>query len=167
MARYLRGNVGEELTIGTLAATTVVGIGFDEALGEEGILTSLVATWSMMDWTPLADVGPLIVGVAHSDYSDLEIEATMETTGSWDRGNTVEQELTKRMIRKVGVFVNNEGTPVVGQFLNDGRPIKTKLNWRLTTGDTLKLWAYNTGTAAFATTSPTVVVYGHVNIFST
>ncbi len=167
MSRYIRGNVDEDLDIATLAAKTLVGANFDEQLSESGIISSLVSTWTLIDWTQAADVGPLHVGIAHSDYSDAEIEAVIETAGSWDKGNAVEQELAKRMVRRIGtIAMKTAGGVGAVQSLNDGMPIKTKLNWRLTTGDTLKVWAYNSGAQPFATTSPDLRLHGHVNIFS-
>ncbi len=167
MSNYLKGNVDEELSLGTLAAVTLVGQDFDEVLAERSILTSLVATWAMQEFTPIAGVGPITVGIAHSDYTDVEIEQFIENTGSWNPASKVQsKEIGSRLIRKVGTFFPR-GTGASNQPdpLNDGRPIKTKLNWTLITGSTLKVWAYNEGSGAIATTVPIVSLQGHVNMF--
>jgi len=110
------------------------------------------------------NIGPIMCGIAHSDYSDAEIEAWIESsTKSWNRGALAEQEIDNRLIRRVGIF-----TPIVSlgaEVLNDGKPIKTKLNWPLMSGQGLKVWAYNMGSSPLATTDPNFHVQGHVNLF--
>ncbi len=166
MGRYLRGSVDESLTLGTLAATTLVSAAFDEVVTEESRLTSIVGTWAMADMTAAAGAGPIMVGYAHSDYTDAEIEEVIENTGSWDIGNLVQQETAKRLVRRVGLFQTSPAGAATGiQTLNDGKPIKTKLNWNLKTGATVRVWAYNTGSAALAGTSPVVRLQGHANLF--
>ncbi len=164
MGKYIRGTVDEDLTIGTLAGKTLVSSGFDEAVEERTLISSIVAVYSVSDWTPIAANGPLVVGIAHGDYSDAEIEEWIETTGSWDEGDLVQQEVASRKIRRVGVLVD-ANSDTLSSVLNDGRAVKTKLNWILNQGITLKLWAYNMGTAAFATTDPRVRAQGHVNLW--
>ncbi len=165
MAGYTKGNVNEVLALGTLATLTGVIAVFDETVIQRTLCSSLVGIWSVSDWTPAAGVGPIMVGVSHSDYSLVEIEQFIETSSSWDPGNKIAQEQANRLIRKVGVLqhVVSASTPVV---LNDGKPIKTKLNWILNEGDTLTLFAYNLGTSSFATTDPQVRLDGHVNLWA-
>ncbi len=164
--KYLRGNVDETLNLGTLAATTLVGANFDESVNERTYLSSLKAIHTLDLLTQAAGQGPIMVGVAHSDYSDAEIEAWIENTGSWDEGDLVNQEIAKRKIRRVGVFdPQGEDTTVATVALNEGRPITTKCGWILLQGQTLKQWAYNLGTAALATTNPSYRVQGHANLW--
>jgi len=164
MGRYIRGNVDESLVLTTLAARTLAAIAFDETVNERTLVSSLVASWSLDDLTAGAGIGPILVGVAHSDYSTAEIEEFIENTGSWDEGDLVQQEVGKRKIRTVGTF-ESAISGVAAAVLNDGKPIKTRLNWILLQGQTLKVWAYNLGTAAVATTVPEVSVQGHANLF--
>jgi len=122
--------------------------------------------------TPLVDIedvgperqGPIVVGVAHSDYSDSEVEAWFENTGSWEQGDKIQQEVARRKIRLVGVFDTPESASHV-LVLNDGKPIRTKCGWMLTTGQTLKVWAYNAGTSALSNTVPIVEQSGHANLW--
>lgn len=164
---YLRGSVDESLSLGTLAPLVVIGDNFDEVVEGRTRLSSIVAVYSLSNATPGAAIGPVLVGLAHSDYTDAEIEQWIETTGSWSRGDMVQtKEIAQRRIRKVGVFsswVDGASAIVV---LNDGKPIKTKLNWQLEEGQTAKLWAYNMGGVAFATTDPVVKAQGHANLWS-
>ncbi len=166
MANYIRGNVDEQLSLPTLGAKALVSVAFDETMIEKGRITSLLAAWSLANFTVALGDGPLMVGVAHSDYTDNEIEAFIEATGSWDKGDKIAQEIGRRLIRIIGVFrqeVNDVGQGSI--VLNDGKPIKTRLNWPLVTGSTLKMWAYNMGTSALASTAPLLQCQGKVNIF--
>jgi len=152
MGRYIRGNIDENLGLGT------------ETVNERTLVTSIIASWSLSNWTPAEGRGPVVVGVAHSDYTDPEIEAYIENTGSWNEGSKVEQEIGRRKIRRVGQFDIPSGA-TVSAVLNDGKPIRTKLNWILNQGQTLRYWAYNQGTLAIATTIPDVRLQGHANLF--
>lgn len=165
MGKYIRGQVDENLPIGTLAARTLSVAGFDESVTERTFVSSMVASWSLSDWTTGQNIGPLLVGVAHGDYTAAEIEEVIENTGSWNEGNLVSQEIGKRKVRIVGTFrsANTDGSGTA--VLNEGRPITTKLGWILLTGQTLDLWAYNLGSAAFATTDPDLHVEGHANLW--
>ncbi len=164
--RYLKGIVDEQLSLGTLAGRTLVSSGFDETVSERTYASSIVASWSLKEVTVVPNNGPLLVGVAHSDYGDSEIEQVIENTGSWDEGDLIAQEIAKRKIRIIGTF-GQTGAATSWDVLNTGKPIKTKLGWILTTGDNLRLWAYNLGTAAFSTTVPELDVQGHINLFPT
>ncbi len=164
MGRYIRGAVDEDLTFAGLAAHDVVGAIFDEVVNGRTLVSSIVATYNMEGFTPTSDVGPVLVGIAHGDYTDAEIEEFLEATGSWDEGDKIEQERSKRKIRRIGVF----STPALatqGVTLNEGRPLKSKLNWILNDGEGLRLWVYNMGTAAVATTTPIVHMQGHANLW--
>ncbi len=152
------------MQLGTLAGFDLISASFSGAVVEKTFITSAEASWSVSNWTDAADVGPLMVGYAHSDYIDAEIEAFIENSGSWNMGLKTEQEIARRQIKIVGVLE----TPDSGSsdsILNDGVLMKTKLNWTLITGQTLRFWAYNLGSAAFATTDPDLKVSGHANLW--
>ncbi len=166
--RYLRGNVDETLELTTLASRTVASGNYDESVNERTLMTSHVAAWSLDDLTDAADVGPIMVGFAHGDYSGPEIEEFIENTGSWNEGDLVSQEIAKRKIKVVGTFGSPPGGAATGRaVLNDGKPIKTKCNWILNQNQGLELWAYNLGGAAIATTVPNLHVEGHANLWPT
>jgi len=166
MGRYIRGLVNETLALGTLASETLVSVIFDDTISERALLSSIVATYTQKALTPAAGVGPIMVGIAHSDYSDAEIENFVENTGTWKEADLVAQEVGNRKVRIVGVFGDGGSASATDSFsLNDGKPIKTKLNWILTQGQSLRLWSYNLGSAAVATTDPQITAVGHVNIF--
>ncbi len=165
MGRYIKGNVDEELGLGTLASKTLINAVFDDSVAERTLISSLVATYTMADFTAAVGDGPILVGIAHSDYSASEIEAVIEAVNSWDEADKIGLELGKRLVRKIGEFPSANIDGVGDVALNSGLPIKTKLNWILNTSQTLQLWAYNVGSSALATTSPVVRCQGHANLW--
>ncbi len=166
MGRYIRGTVDEELDLGTLAARTAILVIFDNVVNERMLISSLVAIWSLADWTVATSDGPVLVGVSHSDYNATEIEEYLEQTQSWNEGNKIAQEINTRKIRRIGVFQSPiGGVAADAVVLNDGKAIKTKLNWIMLQGQSLNIWAYNMGGSAFATTNPTLRAVGHANLW--
>jgi len=165
MGRYLRGKVEQRLDLGTLSANTLISVDLAGTVQERALATSIVSIWALADFTNAIGDGPIVVGVAHSDYTDSEIEAFLENAGSWTEGNKVSQEIARRKVRIVGTFLSSVADSAGIAVLNDGKPIKTKLNWILNIGQTLSVWAYNSGDSALATTDPDLTVIGHVNLF--
>ncbi len=165
MAGYIHGNIDLNYNLGTLAASDVLTQAVQDTVSERTRCTSIVCTYALSNYTPTADAGPLIQGVAHSDYSDAEIEEWIELSTGWDVGDRVSREISSRLIRRLGTF-QSPSSPTEFTELNDGRMIKTRLNWMLETGQNLKFWTYNTGSAALATTTPDVSVAGHANLFT-
>ncbi len=164
MGRYIRGDMDEQLGLSTLGAKTSIKGNFDQVVNGRTLVSSVVAIYSMTAFTKSTGDGPILVGIAHGDYSATEIDEFLEATGSWDEGDKVQQEVSKRQIRRIGVF-ENPADEASAAVLNDGKAIKTKLNWILNDGQTLSLWAYNTGTSPLATTSPIVQAVGHANLW--
>ncbi len=138
-----------------------------KASAKKAWCSSILARWSISEWTPATGVGPVLVGIAHSDYSDAEIEAWIEQTTGWTEGDLVAAEVRRRKVRKVGIFGSPAGAGIAAEaaVLKDGEAIRTKLGWQLTTSQTLRVWGYNLGTQAFATTSPQIQVQGHANLW--
>ncbi len=163
MGSYVKGNIHEDKALGTLAASTLIGENFDEVVNEKMLISSIVASWSLDGM--VAGQGPIVFGVAHSDYTDPEIEQVIENAGSWDTGNKISQEQGKRLVRQIGEFVSEFDTGTDDIRFNNGKPVKTKLNWLLDTGDTLKMWAYNRSAAALTTADPVMTATGHANLW--
>ena len=162
--KYIRGSVDEFLSLGTLAGKVVISEIFDETVNERSLISSIVATWTLRNYSKATDDGPVMVGVAHSDYSSAEIEEVLENTGSWSEGSKIEQETSKRLVRVIGTFAPMPVDVNDAAGLNDGKPIKTKLNWIVNQGQSLQVWAYNLGSGALGA-SPIVSVNGHANIW--
>ncbi len=163
-ARYMRGGVREQLSLGTLASETLISTAFADSVTEQTRISSVVARYSISNLTPASGDGPILVGLALSDYTDAEIEAFVENTEGWQEGSMVGQEVADRRIRRVGIFPSPTANNIA-TVLNDGKPIKTKMNWTLTTGQTIKLWCYNLGSSALASTDPSVNCEGHANLW--
>ncbi len=163
--RYLRGDLNETLALGTLASRTLISADASEIVSEKTWISSVRATWAMQDFTPASGDGPIWVGIAHSDYTDAEIEAWIENAGSWAEGNlTATREVGRRLIKAVGIF-RTPADALAAVVLNEGRPTTTKLNWLLLTGQTISFWAFNLGSSALATTDPQLRIEGHANLW--
>ncbi len=163
MGRYIKGNIDLDFALGTLAPQDVVVAAIADAVVSRSIITSIECTYSLSGYTVVDNAGPIQVGVAHFDYSDAEIEEWIELVTGWDEGNLQSREVANRRIRSIGSIPMV--TSLAASPLNDGRPIKTKLNWVVNPAQGLKFWAYNQGSAALATTDPDMHVTGHANIF--
>jgi len=134
---YRKLPVTQDVSFSTLAADALIGTVLSTTFTEERRILSAELTWAVEDLTDLD--GPLEVGIAHSDYTDAEVEEALEAGGAWDEGNLVAQEQAKRLVRMVGLLTEEETT------LNDGQPVKTRLNWRMASGDTIRIWCRNRG----------------------
>ncbi len=163
--RYLKGIIDFELALSTLGGNTSISGSETQVLTESAFLTSVKAVFSLLGMTPTAADGPIMCGVAHSDYTNTEIEEWIEQGASWDQGDMVAQEEARRKIRLVGVFqTTGAGTQGDASVLNDGRPITVKCKWGLNTGDTVKFFAYNQGSGALAA-GAVLHVNGHANLW--
>ncbi len=162
MAGYLAGNIDLDLGLATLAAKTGV-VSVTKIVQEKRRVSSISCRYSLSDFTVAANTGPILVCVAHSDYSLAEIEAWIERAGSWSMSDLIADEVRQRKVRRIGIFP----TPSTagGSVLNEGRPIRTKLNWVLITGQGLQFIAYNLGTGALVTTSPNVNMQGTAHLW--
>ncbi len=158
---YLRGNIDETQQLGsTLAANTGIRKAVTDVLDQRAWLSSVVLTWTMTNFTSGDGQGPIMVGVAHQDYTLAEIEEWIETQASWSRGDKIAQEINGRKIKTVGTIIQTNN----GQ-LNDGKPVRTKCGWQLEVGQTVALWWYNTGSNALSTTDPDCETLGHANLW--
>ncbi len=163
MGRYIAGAIDVDFALGTLAAKTLAVLAVSDVVSERTYISSIDCLWSMIGKTVADNQGPIMVGVAHSDYTAAEIEAWIERTNSWKEADLVSREISSRKIRRVGIF--NEDVDLGTQVLNNGRIIKTKLGWILNSGQTIDVWAYNNGSVALGTTDPNVVVSGKANLW--
>ncbi len=163
MSKYIPGSVDQNINLGTLAAGTAI-LSATQVVKERTRVSSIDATYILSGMTKTDNVGPLEVGVAHSDYSLAEIDAFLERLTSWDEGDKVSQELSNRLIRRIGVF-DVPADPGEAVALNEGKKIKTKLNWILNAGQGLNFFVYNMGSGALATTDPNVHINGKANLW--
>ncbi len=129
--------------LGTLAAVTVIAT--DMVPDSDGEYTVVSAEYTHGITGLTAGEGPITIGVAHSDYSVTEIKECVEAQASISLGDKVAQEQSNRLVRLLGRVTAEEPN------LNNGSPVKTKLNWKMTIGDQLVLFAYNDMSSALTT----------------
>ncbi len=72
--RYLRGNIDFTMALGTLGPATVISGTVADTVVEKAWCSSVKASYAMSGFTAAAGDGPLVVGVAHGDYTSTEIE---------------------------------------------------------------------------------------------
>ncbi len=138
------------VAVGALAAGDVIEAGITGVATEMYRLMSIKCAWSITDVGAAIDDG-FEFGVAHSDYTAAQIEEALEATTSMDLGDKLAQEKANRLVRLIGTISGGVTTAAGGLAFNDGRPIKTRLNWKMTTGDTLVGWVRNASGVIYTT----------------
>jgi len=119
---------------------------------------SVNASYSWSDIGAIIDDGAQF-GFAHSDYSAAEVEEALEAGGSMDLGDKIDQEHANRLVRQIGT-ISQAGAlaAAAGASFNDGKPVKTRLNWLMSTGDTLNVWVRNASGVVWTTGSGITVL---------
>ncbi len=162
--RYLKGQIDLDMLLGTLGAESLISQAVPDVLVEQAYCTSIKASYTMQNYTKQANDGPILIGVAHGDYTSAEIEQWVENLASWDQSDLLSQEIARRKIRMIGQFDASETINFTARLRN-GMQFTTKCGWQLSTGETLRFWAYNQGSSALATSDPVVHVSGHANLW--
>ncbi len=146
------------ITLGTLAAGSLISTGtLSGNFAEDFRVISVDAQWSISGYTPVTGDGPVSVGFAHNDYSAAEIAEALEVN-LLSPANKIEQERAGRLVRDVGTFYS-DGVVNDLATINNGNPVRTKLNWMINDGFELDVYAFNEGADAL-TTGAIVNVYG-------
>lgn len=138
-----RVRVTPERALSTLASDTVIANAFVANATSPYRAMSIKATWSIIGLT--VGEGPITVGIAHSDYTVAEIKEALEAATSINPALKVEAEQGNRLVRIVGTISQGQ------QQLNNGNPIKTRLNWLMGVGAAPVMFAYNEFPAALTT----------------
>ncbi len=154
-----RVRLASSFAIGALASTDVISSAITAVAADTYRLMSIKSTWSISNLGAVID-DAFQFGVAHSDYSAAEIEECLEATAAIDLGDKVAQEQAGRLVRTIGQ-ITKHGLGVIGGGLpfNDGRPVSTRLNWKMSIGDTLVGWVRN-GSGTVYTTGASLVLQG-------
>ncbi len=87
--RYLKGRISQNDAMGTLGARAVKAVAVADVLTEKAWLSSVKALYSLMGFTTGSDDGPIMVGIAHQDYTAAEIEEWVENLSNWDQGDLI------------------------------------------------------------------------------
>ncbi len=147
-------------TVGALASLDVISNPVTAASANQYRLVSVDASYAVTDLGAAIDDG-FEFGLAHSDYSAAEVEECLEATTAIDLGDKVAQEQANRLVRPIGVISSSGGITASGLSFNDGRRIRTKLNWLIGIGDTLNLWIRN-GSGVVYTTGASLLIAGNL-----
>ncbi len=143
--------VNSILQAGALASNDVIVGAVINAAADTYRLISVHAAYAWGDLGALVDHG-CVFGLAHSDYSAAEVEECLESITAIDLGDKVAQEQANRLVREIGVI--QPAAAVSGSSVyNDGRPVKTRLNWLMSIGDQLNLWIRNSSGTVWTTNS--------------
>ncbi len=134
------------LSLSTLADNDLIAGTLTNNAIDSMRITSLEGTWTYEGAT--ASEGPVTTGVAHGDYTAAEIEEWYEAIGAMNRSDKVAAEQANRLCRRIGTFA---ALQTGAEILNDGKPIKTKLNWIISPGLNIQAWAHNDSGAALTT----------------
>ncbi len=137
-------NVNEVITLSTLADGAVISVDSDP-FGREFYWISADLFWQLDGI--ISGQGPIIVGLAHNDYTDVEIAENLNITGMEDPGDKIAQERGRRLVRRSGQFAAIN----VNEVLNDGMVKRTKAGWTLTDGFSAAFFAQNKSGATLTT----------------
>lgn len=131
-----------QIALATTANTIVVTQTCFPAADGAYRMISCSATWTLKE-IDLSET-TIMVGYAHGDYTVTEIKEAIEIANSISVGDKIAQEKSNRLVRIVGTFSGHgSGVTTSSVGLNDGRPIKTRLNWFIPIGKTFNIFAYN------------------------
>jgi len=138
---------------GALAAGDVVSVAVTSAVTDPIRVISANCSFSWSDIGAIIDDG-CTFGFAHSDYTAAEVEECLESAASMDLGDKIAQEHSKRLVREIGT-ISQAGAlaAAAGAAFNDGKQFKVRLNWLLSSGDTLNLWIRNASSVVWSTGS--------------
>jgi len=139
-----RVRITPELPLATLATDTALIVSLTGVSENSYRAVTVSATWSLLGLT--AAEGPITVGYAHSDYTVAEIKACLEANAAISQRNKTVQESANRLVRVIGTFPSQANS-----VLNHGSPIKTRLNWLITIGESVNAFAFNEGTGTLTT----------------
>ncbi len=144
--------INSENAVGALATLDVASAGLTATTADKIRFISLIGSWTWSDLQQITD-DAMAFGVAHSDYTAAEIEECLEATGSMDLGDKVAAEKANRLVREIGMFSSVTSAAGSGVQFNDGKPVKTKLNWLMSAGDSLVVWVRNSSSLVYVTGS--------------
>lgn len=148
---YFFPRVSSTLALSTLATNDMLIGAVLGAVDAPTWISKIRATWTISNITQ--GDGPIIVGLAHSDYSAAEVEEWFEATSAWQTNNKIAAEQAARKCRMVGALQSDAAGDNTTWSLNDGKPITTKLGFAVNATQGLIFWAFNDGNAVLITGS--------------
>ncbi len=160
---YRKVQIDEQLGLTTLATklalVAVIVAGATDKIRISSVKLNCV--WDDMTGTggTANEDGPLLIGVAHGDYTVTEVKEFIEASSSVDFDDKIAAERSRRLIRVIGTLSAMQ----ISDPANGGLR-KIKLNWVLGEASTLNIFAFNTGGSAL-TTGSQLSVSGHANVW--
>ncbi len=154
-ANFERIPFNDSLLLSTLGDNTVLTVAIGPTLSENFRVTSVECWWTIRDLT--GGEGPLQVGYNHQDYSVSEINEALNAVFT-NRGSKIEREQANRLVRTVGQFTGLSES----ETLNDGKSLKTKLNWALDGSGAIEAFVCNRSGATL-TTGASLELNGYIN----
>ncbi len=147
--------VNNSVALSTLADGAVLKLTLMQVTQEFYAITGHLS-YSIRDLA--AGEGPLLIGLAHGDYTVTEIKEAIEADQT-SQGTKIEQEQTRRKVRDVG-FVGGAASAEDALF-DHGRIQKTKMGFHLEDGQNAVAWVQNL-TGATLTTGAFLEVTGKI-----
>ncbi len=120
----------------TPATNIVVAGDILASLSEDFWVNAVKLSWTLNGATP--GEGPLVIGVAHGDYSVTEIKENLDVSYI-DPDDKIAREQATRLVRRVGQF------PVLAadEVLENGIEVLTKCRFTIGDGKSLDAWVMN------------------------
>lgn len=146
---FFVARVSGELALGSLAAGVVIVGNITNVSDRPLFLIAADLTWIAKDITP--GEGPIVFGLAHSDYSAAEVEEWFEQATGFVFGDMVEKEQAGRKCREIGAIDFGLADGQGDARFNDGKQKRTKLGFAIQSGQTLNMFARNMDGTALTT----------------
>ncbi len=148
--------VERDLTLSTLAddagiVLSLLGGNFTE----DFYWISSDLSWSSKGAT--AGEGPIVVGLAHGDYTAAEIVENLDVA-FLGPGTKIEQERARRLVRRVGEIANANS---IFHIAPEGGLIRTKSKFMVQSGKAANMWVVNKSGAQL-TTGQSIHVVGTI-----
>ncbi len=143
---------------GALAANAAAIVALHDSGDDDFFVTSVRATYGRAQGG--AGDPAIAVYLVPSDLSATEFEEWLEQADSFARADRTSKEIRSRgrYIKHVGEISGEQATGV----LNDGMPVRTKVNMPIFAGQTLSLMFYNTHNGTALTSTTDVTVFGEM-----
>ncbi len=135
------------MALSTLADNSVLKTAIQAAFTRRFRVAYLKGTWIIRGGT--STEGPLVVGLAHSDYTIAEIQEATDVSVI-SSSEKIANERRRRLVRKVGAFKMFESNEQL-QGDRGSEKVFTRLNWPIEEDFSLDLWAQNRSGATLTT----------------
>ncbi len=139
--------------ISTLASKGVISDDFPTTAFTEDLFVISIDIMAEILVITSGEGNPSMFGFAHGDYTDAEIAEALNValTGP---GSKIEQERSRRLVRKVGPFYGNELNTHTSMRLSGKQgpgETRTKIKFMIQSGQTIRVFVYNKSGAVYTT----------------